>query len=209
MNNLYDDPQFREKVAQTKADIQKIKEQHYAKDEERKSIKLTQAKIIEEMSKLNTAKQRIRQKKINLENGVKSGFMGKSIELQEECNVIRNRNKVIESIQDKKDSKLKSKLTDQEKHMKYLEKEIRDTYAMLREKTSKNEKLSQEVKQLKKMLPKQEKDLSKVAPDNNDLETAHNVNSQHDLGIQGSEVNEYREKDEDDDVDSPRESIGL
>lgn len=126
MNKLYDDPEFREKVAKTKEDIQSLKDNFYKMDEERKKIKTEQDKVLNEMAKLNTQKRKLREKKINVENGVKNvSTVGKTLELQEEANIIRNRNKTFETINDKNQSLIRTKIDDKDKRMKQVEDEIR------------------------------------------------------------------------------------
>lgn len=126
MNKLYDDPEFREKVAKTKEDIQRHKDQVAKLEEERKKIKADQDKVLDEMAKLNGHKRKLREKKINVENGVRNAAtVGKSLELQEEAEVIRNRNKNFENIGDKNLNLIKGKIEDKEKRIKQVEDEIK------------------------------------------------------------------------------------
>jgi chromosome segregation ATPase len=208
MNKLYDDPEFREKVQSTKEGIQNIKEHFYKMDEERKKIKSEQDKVLFEMAMLNGAKKRLREQKINIENGVKNaGKMGKAIELQEDINALKNRNKTWENINDKNKSILKVKLTDKEKQMKQIMGEIEEYRGMLREKTKDNNKLSKEAKQLKQMVPKKpDKDISMV--EDND-ESRENQNIRNDLGIQGGSEEDDEQSDKEKNEVTPKETIGL
>lgn len=126
MNKLYDDPEFREKVAKTKEDIQRHKDQVAKLEEQRKKIKADQDKVLGEMAKLNGHKKKLREKKINVENGVRNAItVGKTLELQEEAEVIRNRNKNFENIGDKNLNLIKGKIEDKEKRIKQVEDEIK------------------------------------------------------------------------------------
>lgn len=208
MNKLYDDPEFREKVQSTKESIQNIKEHFYKLDEERKQMKSDQDKVLSEMAMLNGTKKKLREHKINIENGVKnSGKMGRAIELQEDINVLKNRNKTMENINDKNKSILKVKLSDKEKQMKQIMTEIEEYRDMLREKTKANEKLSKEAKQLKQMIPKKpNKDLSMMEENEKSKE---NQNIRNDLGIQGGSDEDEDQSDKEKEERTPKETIGL
>lgn len=211
MNNLYDDPEFREKVQQTKDDIQKLKENHNKMDEERKQLKSEQQRVLDEMTKLNNKKLKLRQKKIDLENGVKPSSTSKALDLQEEASILKNRNKVFENIKDKKQTNVKNKIVDKEKRLKQLEKEIEEARSELRDKTKENEKLSKESKQLKAMMP------AKPIAENKDIEISGYGGYQQEMANHDKddsfEDDNIRDNIEDNDSEQeyvkPKKTIGL
>jgi chromosome segregation ATPase len=177
MSKLYDDPEFRDKVAKTQSDIQKKKEEFYNNDEERKMIKVQQAKIIDEMANAQKAKRKLREQKIMLENGMKTREMKRASDKENEIKALKSRMKVWEEIKDKKDNKKKHEIALKEKKCKLIEQEIQEAMKDLQKRSAENEKLSSEVKQLKAMLPKKTmkdsfiEEEQKATPnrDNNDL----------------------------------------
>lgn len=64
MNKLYDDPEYRDKVEKAQEEIRKFKEEFTQLDEERKKLKIDQHIVINEMAQMNSAKIKLREKRI-------------------------------------------------------------------------------------------------------------------------------------------------
>lgn len=203
MNKLYDDPEFREKVASSQNEIKNIKERHQKLSEEHKELKLEQNKVIAEMTKLNNAKRKLRERKIDMENGIKNSHKSsKIIDLEEEATIIKQRNKQREALHEKNENRVKLKVVEKERTAKQLEEEIKETRRLLEERTKDNERLSQESKQLKAMIPK--KSLKDSFAKDNSVVGDH----KHDLGV-GSDRHGNSDHSEERDIKTPQESIGL
>jgi uncharacterized protein (DUF3084 family) len=213
MNKLYDDPEFRDKVANCKADIQKVKERYTQLEKRRNLHKKDRDSVTAEMTSLNSAKLKLRESKIKIEKGNKKfGQMGKAMELKEENDAINNRNKIWSNILNKNTSKLKSKIHDKEKRIQELQQEIMQAKKDLKAKISENEKFSQEAKQLKGMVPeKANKDISIIEDPQDDYSKEHRDNPL-DVGMQGTFEHDNDTSDKEDEesrVRTPVESVGL
>jgi len=213
MNKLYDDPEFRDKVANCKADIQKVKERYTQLEKRRNLHKKDRDSVTAEMTSLNSAKLKLRESKIKIEKGNKKfGQMGKAMELKEENDAINNRNKIWSNILNKNTSKLKSKIHDKEKRIQELQQEIMQAKKDLKAKISENEKFSQEAKHFKGMVPeKANKDISIIEDPQDDYSKEHRDNPL-DVGMQGTFEHDNDTSDKEDEesrVRTPVESVGL
>lgn len=209
MNKLYDDPDFRDKMADTSENIKKIKENFTEKDEERKKIKIKQERILSEMASINTAKLKLRERKINIENGIKDGSLPANIEkLNEEHGIMVRKTELAEMLHSKAKTKVKVKNHEKEKRMIDIENEIIEIQELLIQKDKENEKLSKEVKDLKKMIPKPGKLSSKVS-ENLDKSELNNISKnidKNDSMILGSKDNFNRHHDRDTDGEKSNDS---
>ena len=133
MNKLYDDPEYRDKVEKAQEEIRKFKDEFTQLDEERKKIKLDQRIVINEMAQLNSAKIKLREKRIWIENGIVSlGKPPKVVEQNNEIEIMMKRNKVIEDMNEKNKNRIMGKLTDKEKRTAQIEIEISNLYEELK-----------------------------------------------------------------------------
>lgn len=91
MNKLYDDPEFRSKVVKVEEQIRNKKEQFMRNSEIKKQLGKEQDKIIQEMSRLNQIKLKLREEKNSLKNGGKTKKMKREIEVKGEMSALKNR----------------------------------------------------------------------------------------------------------------------
>ena len=102
------------------------------------------------MSNINSQNLKLREKRINIENGIKDSLIPQKVnDLESEATMIRRKKEFYEKINGKNVSKLKVKMTEKEKRMMEVEEEIIELRKALKKRESENEKLSGEVKNLK------------------------------------------------------------
>ena len=94
-------------------------------------------------------------------------------------------------------NKHKNKVGDK-KHIKQLEQEINDTYEQLKLKTQENERLGQEVKQLKRMLPKKIKESPLVENSKDEQEGENDERLEHNEADLSGDLKEVEVSDEED-----------
>lgn len=133
MNKLYDDPEYRDKVEKAQEEIRKFKDEFTQLDEERKKLKTDQHIVINEMAQMNSAKIKLREKRIWIENGIISlGKPPKAVEQNNEIEIMMKKSKVIEELNEKNKSRIIGKITDKEKRMAQVEAEISSLYDELK-----------------------------------------------------------------------------
>ena len=210
MNKLYDDPDFRDKMTQTQNDIKKLKESYTSQDQVHKSISAKQDKILKELATLNASKRKLRERKICIENNLKDKILpSKLTQFNEEASMIMRKNQLIEKHKANNQVKSKIKMHNKEKKYDEVEAEIEEIKQMLRVKNQENERLSKQVKNLKKMLPKVEKSYKDVKGSASELKLnelnkseLNNISQSIDnndlvLGNDNDEPDRHQDKDKD------------
>jgi chromosome segregation ATPase len=206
MNKLYDDPDFRDKMEQSRDDIKNIKSNYYELDSEHKVLSAKQDKILKQMANLNTANTKLRERKINIENGVKEkGYPSNITKYSEEASVIQSKNMVIKKIQDKNKTKNKIKLNEKESRMIDVENEILELQEAIIQRDRDNEKLSKEVKNLKRMIPKPDIKISTKQSETFDKaemnNISQNIGNDEPLKLGSDKDGETQEQDSGDDIE--------
>lgn len=113
--------------------------------------------------------------------------------------IIQRKNKVYEDLKGKSHDQAKGKIADKKKRLRQLEQEISEAHEELKVKSRENEKLSQESKQLKKMMPKEipKSTHSSMLNGKSELDESKNGRfGQHDEEWSG-DLEEVNESDED------------
>jgi len=193
MTKLYDDPEFRFKLEKTTKGIAQKKEENAKMQLERRQLRKEQDKVIKEMSDLNKVKFQLIEERNKIKNGKKTTKMRRAKKAIDEINIIKSRVKVIENLRDKKESKTKQSCLRKEKLLKEYEQMIKVTKKQLKNVTTENEQLSQNVKDLKNMVPKTPLISKNADLDNSRLGSRQAHSPPNDLGIDPT-INKLKEQ---------------
>jgi DNA repair exonuclease SbcCD ATPase subunit len=111
INNLYSDPEFKEKVSKTYEEINKAKEVYDKCKLEKKSLKEKQKLISEDYVKTNSDYRKLKDRKIALQNNIsQQKLFKKDFDLIDECEALKKRNENYEKMVTNKQIKMIDKI---------------------------------------------------------------------------------------------------
>lgn len=154
INNLYSDPEFKEKLSKTYEEINKAKEVYDKCKHQRKNLKEKQKLISEDYVKINSDYRKLKDRKIALQNNVSpQKLFKKDYDLADEYEALKKRNENYEKMATNKQIKMIDKILHKEMRWNEIDQQITEIKAKLDESNAQNKLLAKEAKNLKWMLP--------------------------------------------------------
>lgn len=115
INNLYSDPEFKEKLSKTYEEINKAKEVYDKCKHQRKNLKEKQKLISEDYVKINSDYRKLKDRKIALQNNVSpQKLFKKDYDLADEYEALKKRNENYEKMTTNKQIKMIDKILHKE-----------------------------------------------------------------------------------------------
>ena len=155
IKNVYSDPEYREKIGKINEEISKTKEIYDRGKIEKTRIKEKQKQVLNDLALIEAEHRQWKDKKMALEyNHRLKDVFKKEIENKDELLTIKKRNQNFEQLTINKQIKMIDKILAKEEKWNKISEEIKNLYGRIKEANRENEHLSEEVKNLKMMLPK-------------------------------------------------------